>query len=70
MLEGGATLSSSFLREGLIHRVSLFMNPSFLGAGPGALSDFGLTQLQERPTLQHIESRWIENDLYLSGRLK
>ena len=68
-LEGGATLASSFMKENLINRVSLFMNPSFLGTGKTALSDIGLTNLNERPRLKQIESRWIEEDLYLTGRL-
>lgn len=68
-LEGGANLASSFMKEKLINRVSLFMNPSFLGSGKTALSDIGLTSLNDRPRLQQIESRWIEEDLYLTGRL-
>jgi diaminohydroxyphosphoribosylaminopyrimidine deaminase / 5-amino-6-(5-phosphoribosylamino)uracil reductase len=70
MLEGGSTLASSFLAEKLINRVSLFMNPSFLGEGKSALGNFGLSQLNQRPHLKNIESHWIEDDLFLSGRLE
>jgi diaminohydroxyphosphoribosylaminopyrimidine deaminase / 5-amino-6-(5-phosphoribosylamino)uracil reductase len=70
MLEGGSSLASSFLAEKLVNRVSLFMNPSFLGEGKSALGNFGLTQLNQRPHLKQIESRWIEDDLFLSGRLE
>jgi diaminohydroxyphosphoribosylaminopyrimidine deaminase / 5-amino-6-(5-phosphoribosylamino)uracil reductase len=69
MLEGGSTLATSFLAQKLINRVSLFMNPSFLGEGKSALGNFGLTQLNQRPHLKHIESRWIGDDLFLTGRL-
>lgn len=68
-LEGGSTLASAFMEEKLINRVSVFMNPSFLGAGKGALSDFGLSSLNERPVLKQIESRWIDDDFFLTGRL-
>jgi diaminohydroxyphosphoribosylaminopyrimidine deaminase/5-amino-6-(5-phosphoribosylamino)uracil reductase len=69
MLEGGAKLSAAFLREGFVNRVSLFMNPSFLGSGASAVSDYGLHTLQERLTLKHTESQWVGNDLFLTGRL-
>jgi diaminohydroxyphosphoribosylaminopyrimidine deaminase/5-amino-6-(5-phosphoribosylamino)uracil reductase len=69
-LEGGSNIASSFLKEGYINRVSLFMNPSFLGSGKNALSDIGLTQLSDRPLLTQTESRWIDGDILISGRIK
>ena len=69
-LEGGANLASSFMKENFVNRISLFMNPSFLGAGKSALNDFGLTQLNNRPKLTHIESRWSGEDFMITGRIK
>ena len=69
-LEGGATLTSEFMKAGLVNRVSMFLNPSFLGSGKSAMGDFGLEALAERPKLTEIESRWIEGDFLISGRLK
>ncbi len=69
-LEGGATLTSEFMKAGLVNRVSMFLNPSFLGSGKSAMGDFGLEALNERPQLKSIESRWIEGDFLISGRLK
>jgi diaminohydroxyphosphoribosylaminopyrimidine deaminase/5-amino-6-(5-phosphoribosylamino)uracil reductase len=69
-LEGGATLTSEFMKAGLVNRVSMFLNPSFLGTGKSAVSDFGLEVLNERPHLTNIESRWIEGDFLITGRLK
>lgn len=68
-LEGGADLATNFMKEGLVNRVSLFMNPSFLGSGPSALSDLGLAKLHQRPHLNHVKVKMIESDLYLTGRL-
>ena len=68
-LEGGSNLAASFIKEGLVNRVSLFMSPSFLGSGKNSLGDLGLTQLSERPFLTQTESRWIGEDLFISGRL-
>lgn len=69
-LEGGPGLATAFLKKGLINRVTLFMNPSFLGSGKSALQDFGLEQLKDRPKLKEVESRWLGEDLLLSGKLK
>lgn len=68
-LEGGSNLAASFIKEGLVNRVSLFISPSFLGSGKNSLGDLGLTQLSERPFLTQTESRWIGEDLFISGRL-
>jgi diaminohydroxyphosphoribosylaminopyrimidine deaminase/5-amino-6-(5-phosphoribosylamino)uracil reductase len=68
-LEGGPNLAASFLTKGLIDRVSLYMNPSFLGSGQSLLENFNLESLAERPKLKDLESRWFGEDLYLTGRL-
>jgi diaminohydroxyphosphoribosylaminopyrimidine deaminase / 5-amino-6-(5-phosphoribosylamino)uracil reductase len=66
-LEGGANLATQFLTQGLVDRVSLFMNPSFLGEGRSALGNLGVSTLSERPTLKNIKSEMIEGDLFLTG---
>lgn len=68
-LEGGPNLATQFLKEGLVNRVSLYLNPSFLGSGASTLGDFGLTELSVRPRLKNMTSEWLADDLYLSGRL-
>jgi diaminohydroxyphosphoribosylaminopyrimidine deaminase / 5-amino-6-(5-phosphoribosylamino)uracil reductase len=68
-LEGGPTLATGFLAKGLIDRVSLYLNPSFLGHGLSVLGDFNLNQLAQRPTLKEVQSSWFGEDLYLTGRL-
>lgn len=69
ILEGGSNLASEFMKRGLVNRVSLYFNPSFLGLGLSALGDFGVTELNKRPKLQNIESKWLGEDLYLTGTL-
>ena len=69
MLEGGSKLASCFLKEGLIDRVSLYLNPSFIGSGVGVLGDLELPNLAQRPRLKNIESKWLGEDLYLTGNL-
>lgn len=69
MMESGSCLVSDFIQAGLIDRISLYQNPSFLGAGKGIFGDLKLTSLKERPSLTQIESRWIGGDHFITGRL-
>ena len=68
--EGGSGLATHFLSQGRINRLSLFLNPSLLGSGQNTLGDFGIEQLDQRPTLKDIESRWMDGDLLITGRIK
>jgi diaminohydroxyphosphoribosylaminopyrimidine deaminase / 5-amino-6-(5-phosphoribosylamino)uracil reductase len=68
-VEGGSQLATNLIRENLVNRVSLYLNPSFLGAGPAAIADFGISSLNERPRLHHLKSEWLGDDLYLTGSL-
>lgn len=69
LLEGGSKLASSFVQKRAIQRVSQYLNPSFLGSGASSLADIGLQNLNQRPKLSEIHSEWLEEDLYLTGRL-
>lgn len=68
-LEGGPSLASAFMRNNMVQRLSLFMNPSLLGCGKTTLEDFGVTELGARPKLKEIETQWLNGDLLISGRL-
>ena len=68
-LEGGANLATQFMVQGLVDRVSLFINPSFLGEGREALGSLGVSKLSDRPTLKNIKTEVIEGDIFLSGTL-
>ena len=69
MLEGGPKLATEFLKENLIDRVSLYQNPSFMGQGQSILGDLNLATLNSRPRLTQIESKWIGEDHFLTGRI-
>jgi diaminohydroxyphosphoribosylaminopyrimidine deaminase/5-amino-6-(5-phosphoribosylamino)uracil reductase len=69
MVEGGSRLSASFLEGNHVQRISNYLNPSFLGAGPSSVSDFGLKKLGQRPRLKDLHSEWLGEDLYLTGRV-
>lgn len=69
LIEGGAQIATAFMKEKLVNRLSLYMNPSILGTGPSALHDFGVTQLNARPHLKNLKHEWLGEDLYLTGRI-
>lgn len=69
MLECGPGLATAFLREGLIDRMTIFQNPSFIGEGQSLLGNLNLTKLASRPRLTDIESLWLGEDHLITGRL-
>jgi diaminohydroxyphosphoribosylaminopyrimidine deaminase / 5-amino-6-(5-phosphoribosylamino)uracil reductase len=69
LLEGGPTLAGSMMKKNLIDRVSLYLNPSFIGEGLNSLQDFKLQELNLRPKLSSLNSFWLGEDLYLTGKL-
>lgn len=69
MMESGPGLASEFLKSGLIDRVSLYQNPSFLGTGRSLFHELGIKNLNNRPRLQDIESTWLGEDHFITGRL-
>jgi diaminohydroxyphosphoribosylaminopyrimidine deaminase/5-amino-6-(5-phosphoribosylamino)uracil reductase len=69
LLEGGAQLASSFLREKQVQRISHYLNPSYLGQGKSALDDYGVRDLSHRIHLKHVEYMALGDDFYLSGRV-
>lgn len=70
LVEGGAGVFGSFLRQGLWDRLSVFIAPFFLGDGVSALSGLGSSSLTGAPHLAEFSFRRIGNDLLLEGRRK
>lgn len=69
LVEGGAVIASELLKAGLVDRISLYQNPSFFGSGLSGLKDLGLKTLDERIQLKNIESQWIGDDHFITGRI-
>lgn len=69
LMEAGPQLASAFLKDGLIDRVTLYQNPSLIGVGKNLFSELSIQTLNNRPKLSNLESKWIGNDHYLTGRL-
>jgi diaminohydroxyphosphoribosylaminopyrimidine deaminase/5-amino-6-(5-phosphoribosylamino)uracil reductase len=72
LVEGGSQLNGSFLDEGLIDKIFLFLSPKLIG-DPQALGMFdghGVTSLKEAIPLNELKIRRIGGDLLLEGYLQ
>lgn len=67
-VEGGPTLASAFLREGLVDDVLVYLAPLLLGGPKTAIDDLGVTTMGEALALRihHIES--LGDDLLVVAR--
>lgn len=63
LLEGGATLAGSFVRQRLVDRVVGYYAPALLGAGPPVLGDAGVTTLTAAMRLQLHDVRRVGDDV-------
>lgn len=68
LLECGPRLASTFMSEGLIDRISLYQNPSFLGQGQDIFKNLEYKSLNHRSIMTDLETKWIGNDHYITGR--
>jgi len=69
LIEGGPQTAASFLNAGLVDRLSVFISPKLLG--PNGLSAFrqtDVTDLQDAPALEEMQSRQVGADLYVTGK--
>jgi diaminohydroxyphosphoribosylaminopyrimidine deaminase/5-amino-6-(5-phosphoribosylamino)uracil reductase len=62
LLEGGPTLATAFLRQGLVDKLLLFVAPTIAGEGPRAFGD-----VVEPTTLTRLSARQIGHDVLLEA---
>ena len=70
LVEGGATVTTSFLRERLATRVAIFIAPKILGAGTESIGDLGVTVMSEAITVVDRTTEAVGEDLVIRGRLQ
>jgi diaminohydroxyphosphoribosylaminopyrimidine deaminase/5-amino-6-(5-phosphoribosylamino)uracil reductase len=71
LLEGGSQLNGSFLDEGLIDKILLFLSPKLIGdpEAPGIFGGLGVASLKEAIPLKDLKVRRIGEDILLEGYL-
>jgi diaminohydroxyphosphoribosylaminopyrimidine deaminase/5-amino-6-(5-phosphoribosylamino)uracil reductase len=66
-VEGGSRIFSSFLREGLWDRITVFIAPIILGDGVGAVSGLGITAIRDALRLGNVSFKRIGDQLLFEG---
>lgn len=68
MVEGGSEVNGSFLKEGLIDKVLLFLSPKFLGGKAiGIFGGEGIKRLEEALCLERLKIKRVGEDILLEG---
>lgn len=69
MVEGGAGLVTSLLREGLVDRLVVCIAPKLLGSGIDAVGDLDIPDLSHALTFTRTEVRQLGDDIIFDGQL-
>jgi diaminohydroxyphosphoribosylaminopyrimidine deaminase/5-amino-6-(5-phosphoribosylamino)uracil reductase len=69
MLEGGAHLAASALRQKVVDRIALFIAPKILGGGLSAIEGLGFLKMKEALALDDLEVWQIGGDLLVEARV-
>ncbi len=70
LIEGGSEIHSSFLRQGMVDRVMLFVAPLFAGSGGNSLlAGFSVAERKYAPMLNNIQYIPCGDDLLVQGDL-
>jgi diaminohydroxyphosphoribosylaminopyrimidine deaminase/5-amino-6-(5-phosphoribosylamino)uracil reductase len=67
LLEGGPTLAAAFWRAGLVDRVTYYLAPSLLGAGPAAVGDLGIPSITGQARLRFTAVEPCGDDLKITA---
>jgi len=72
LVEGGSQINGSFLDEGLIDKLLLFLSPRLIGdhQALGIFGGRGVSSLEERVALKEIKTRRVGEDILLEGYLE
>jgi diaminohydroxyphosphoribosylaminopyrimidine deaminase/5-amino-6-(5-phosphoribosylamino)uracil reductase len=72
MVEGGSQVNGSFLDEGLIDKLLLFLSPKLIGdqQALGMFGGRGVSRLQEAVFLKEIKAKRVGEDILLEGYLE
>lgn len=70
MVEGGAAVITTFLRERLVDRLSVCVAPKILGSGIEAVGDLGIRRMDDAFTLSDVSTFTRGIDTILSARVE
>lgn len=69
VVEGGPTVLSAFLREGLVDEVHAYIAPVLLGAGPSVVDDLGIGTMSDALRGEHVNFQLLGADTLVIAHL-
>jgi diaminohydroxyphosphoribosylaminopyrimidine deaminase/5-amino-6-(5-phosphoribosylamino)uracil reductase len=71
LVEGGSQINGSFLDQGLIDKIFLFLSPKLIGdpVAPGIFSGAGVASLKEAILIRDLKVRKVGEDILVEGYL-
>ena len=66
-VEGGATLTSAFIKEGLVDSLHITMGPLLIGGMNTAITDIGVSSLSDAPRLTIESVEQLDQDIWVSA---
>ncbi|MBN2801838.1 MAG: bifunctional diaminohydroxyphosphoribosylaminopyrimidine deaminase/5-amino-6-(5-phosphoribosylamino)uracil reductase RibD [Deltaproteobacteria bacterium] len=70
MVEGGATVTGSFIRQNLADKLSLFIAPKIIGEGISWSGFKGADSIKEGNNLKNLKVTTLANDILIEGYFK
>ncbi len=67
LVEGGQSLSSALIREGLVDKIAMFIAPVLMGGGTRSVIGLGVDRLEERLSLNRVEWQQVGKDMLMTG---
>jgi len=64
LVEGGSTVLTSFYKQGLWDRLSVFIAPMLMGKGLDVLGDLSITQLSQAKRMNSVQYEQLEEVMY------
>ncbi len=69
MVEGGAELNSSAIKDKIANKLLIFTAPKLVGNGLGAIGNLGITKIDRAVKLKDIKTKKIGKDILIEAYL-
>jgi diaminohydroxyphosphoribosylaminopyrimidine deaminase/5-amino-6-(5-phosphoribosylamino)uracil reductase len=70
MIEGGAEINTSFLKENLVDKILFFIAPQIIGGRKSSVGELGIFKLRDALHLSGITFKRFADDLLIEGYIK
>lgn len=69
LVEGGQTISTALLKEGLVDQIEVFISPKILGGGTKSILGLGINRMEEILSFGSFEWTRFGNDMLLTAKI-